>query len=241
MLRRRHLAPLVLAFALIPAAPAGADTESWNWLEVRLPLSDGSYGLPQSLRLFTDLRYAGRAGGLYQTFFRVGPLWDLHPNLFLATHVTSAANRSGTGAFEQEHRLELEPNLRARFGALAVNDRNRLEYRWGTAGPRWRYRNQVWLNYAPAGASWIPFVWDEILFDLAGTSVTGFTQNRASVGLGRMLSDATRLNLGYVLRSRMTSASAWEHDHVALVNLAFAPSVPPLMRAEGMLDEGFGE
>lgn len=235
-MRRRTLLSLALAVALLPALPAKADTESWNWLEVRVPVSEGRGAMPNTLRLVTDFRYAERAGGLYQNFLRVGPIWDLHPHLFLAAHVTAMANRSGAGAYEQEHRLELEPNLRGRWGLVGYNDRNRLEYRWGSAGPRWRYRNQLWLNLAPADARWIPFVWDEVLFDLAGTPITGFTQNRASVGIGRMLSDSTRLNLGYVLRSRQTAASTWEHDHIALVNLFFAPAVPPIWSPGGLDD-----
>ena len=227
-MRRLPLIPLVLACALLPGAPALADTESWNGFEVRLPLSEGRGLMPNTLRLATDVRYAGRAGGLYQNLLRVGPIWDLHPNLLMAAHVTAMANRSGAGAYEQEHRLDLEPSLRGRWGLVGVNDRNRLEVRLGTAAPRWRYRNQLWLNFAPADARWIPFVWDEVLIDLAGTSIMGFTQNRASVGIGRMLSDSTRLNLGYVLRSRQSAPSVWEHDQIALVNLLFTPAVPPL-------------
>jgi len=44
-----------------------------------------------------------------------------------------------------------------------------------------------------------------------------------------MLSPSARLNLGYVLRSRQTSATAWDHDHIALVNLFYAPVIPPLL------------
>ena len=184
--------------------------------------------MPNSLRLATDFRYAGEAGGLYQSFLRVGPIWDLHPHLQLAAHATAIGLRRGAGAYGQEHRLELEPTLRGRWGHVAVNDRNRLEYRWGSAGPRWRYRNQFGLNFGPADARWIPFVWDEVLFDLSGTPTPGFSQNRAAIGIGRKLSDSTRLNLGYVLRSRQTVPSGWEHDHIAQVNVVFTPAVAPL-------------
>lgn len=231
-MRRNLIAILAFASTLTAATPALADTESWNALEVRLPLAKPASLAPTSLRFATEVRYADRMDGLYQSFFRIGPIWDVHPNLSVAAHVTAAALQGAEAAFEQEHRLELEPSLRWRWGLAAFSDRNRLEYRWGSAGPRWRYRNQLWLNLAAADAQWIPFVWDEVLLDLSGTSPGGFTQNRASLGVGRMLGDTTRLNVSYVLRSRQTAASAWEHDHIALVSLLFTPDVPPLLGAD---------
>jgi hypothetical protein len=43
-------------------------------------------------------------------------------------------------------------------------------------------------------------------------------QNRLAAGLGFVVAPRTRLDVGYMLRSRAAS-DAWEHDHVALLYL----------------------
>lgn len=208
----------------LPAGPALADVESWNWVEVRVPLTEGQHGLPDSLRLFTDARYGLRYPGLGWLFFRVGPIWNLHPNWFLATHVVSAGIQEAPGVFAQEHRLELEPNYFGRWGDVVYNDRNRLEYRDRPAGASWRYRNQLRLQHQPAGARWAPFVWDEVLIDLSGQ---GFNQNRAAVGFAHFLSDSVRVDAAYLLRSRAAGAG-WEQDHVLNLTLFYAPRTAPV-------------
>ena len=219
---------LALSAAFGPAAPARADVESWNWLEVRLPVSDGQHGLPHSLRLWTDARYGLRYSGLGQLFMRVGPIWELHPNLFLATHVTTYSDQAAPGVHDQEHRLELEPNLRGRLADLSWNDRNRLEYRWRPAGSRFRYRNQLRVSWQPDGATVFPYLWDEALIDLSGATM-GLTQNRAAAGVSFLNPDGTRLDVAYVFRSRADAALAWDHDHIALLSLYFQPRVAPLL------------
>lgn len=232
-MKRRLMLALALAAAWLPCSPAVADVESWNWFEARLPLSEGQYGLPNSLRVWTDTRFGGRYPGLGQQFLRLGPIWELHPNLFLATHLTTYADQVTPGTFEQEHRAEFEPNLRWRWGVLSFADRNRLEYRFGRpAGPRWRYRNLLRMNVQPAGATLYPYVANEVLVDLSGA---GFNQNRASLGLSRVLSDSVRLDVAYMLRSR-AAAGTWENDHVLNVYLLFQPSVAPLIPAADPLD-----
>ncbi|MNY12439.1 hypothetical protein D3C86_1455200 [compost metagenome] len=56
--------------------------------------------------------------------------------------------------------------------------------------------------------------------DLSGA---GFNQNRANLGVGRVLSDSMRLDVGYGYRSRLSSGGTWSHDHLALVSLFIAP------------------
>jgi hypothetical protein len=219
------LTALATTALLAAPAPARADVESWNWFEARVPVSDGQHGLPDTLRLWTDARFGGRYPGLGQLFFRVGPVWELHPNWFLATHLTTYADQISPGAFEQENRFEFEPNYRGRFGDWTVGDRNRLEYRWGRpAGARWRYRNLFRVNYQPEGATLFPYVWNEALVDLSGL---GFNQNRSAIGISKVLSDSTRLDVAYLLRARGSAAGAWETDHILNVYMIFQPKAAP--------------
>lgn len=223
---KRALSLAAVLAALTPALPAQAgDLETWDWVEVRVPLTDGQHGLPNSLRVFTDARFGTRyPNGLGQLFFRVGPIWDLHPNLFLGIHHTVYANQydpaGQPGAFEVVQRPEIEPNVRWRWGDLTFNDRNRFEYAFSSRTSFFRYRNQLRVNYQPPGAVWFPYVWDEGLFQ----SNQGFNQNRASLGLSYSMSPDTRLDAGYILRSRNTTAG-WDHDHILNVYLFFAPKV----------------
>ena len=58
-------------------------------------------------------------------------------------------------------------------------------------------------------------MWDELLVDIAGTWVN---ENRAAVGLARMLGDSVRLEAAYLLRSRLLDGD-WQHDHILNVYL----------------------
>ena len=220
----KRVTAVLLAFAALSAAPAArADYETWIWLETRTPIVRAERPtFPRiDLRTFTDARLNGRSDGLAQLFFRTGPLFFLTDFLFVGLHGTIYADRLASGQFDQEARFELEPNLFGRLGDFTWNDRNRFEVRVRESGTRTRYRNQLRVNYAPKGAVWIPYAWDEVLVDLAGL---GFNQNRAQIGLGRMLWPTARLDVGLMLRSRK-EPDGWQHDRV--LNLALFLDLPP--------------
>lgn len=210
-------ASLAFAAVTMTPSPARADGEVWIWVENRVPIvRTDTPSFPRlDWRIFTDFRLNNRSGGLAQAFLRTGPLLYTTDWLFVGVHGTIYSDRLASGAHDQEARFELEPNFFGRFGDFTFNDRNRLESRWRDSGHRWRYRNQLRLSYAPRGAKWIPFAWDEVLVDLSGL---GVNQNRLEFGLGRMLSDTTRLDVGYMIRSREDTAG-WAHDHVLNVYL----------------------
>jgi hypothetical protein len=220
---KRALAPLAALAVLSSAEIARADQEAWVWVENRVPIvrAEGAKFPRIDLRTFVDVRVNRRNGGLHQSFFRAGPLFFLSSFLFVGVHGTIYADRLASGAFDQEARFELEPNLFGRLGDFTFNDRNRFEARFREDSTRYRYRNQLRVNYAPKGAKWIPYLWEEVLVDLSGL---GVNQNRLSFGLGRMISDSTRLEAGFLLRSR-EDASGWTHDRIATVYFFF--DVPP--------------
>jgi hypothetical protein len=220
---RSLLAVLVALLTVVGAREARADGEVWIWTENRLPIVRSPRPAFPRLdwRVFTDFRMNTRSHGLQQAFLRTGPLLYATDFLFVALHGTVYSDRLASGKHETEARVELEPNLFGRLGDLTFNDRNRLESRWRTDDHRFRYRNQLRINHAPSGARWIPFIWDEVLVDLAGL---GLNQNRLEFGLGRMLNASTRLDVGYMIRSR-EAAGTWTHDHVLNLYLFF--DVPP--------------
>jgi hypothetical protein len=229
-LRLAAAAAALFSFAL--ATPARADGEAWVWIENRIPIlrTDAPAAGRIDWRVFTDFRANGRSEGLAQAFLRMGPLFYASSWLFIGTHGVIYSDRLANGTHDQEARIELEPNVFFRVGDFAFNDRNRGEYRWRDSGERYRYRNQLRISYAPKGALWIPFIWDEALVDLSGS---GFNQNRASAGLGRLLTDTIRLDVGYIFRSRKESGD-WSHDHVLNLYLYF--DVPPKVEPKAATD-----
>lgn len=216
---RSFLAPGLFLLGFLGLVPsARADGEVWVWSESRLPLAtQEQLGVRTSLRLVSDARFNGRSGGLDTLFFRAGPLFDLTPWLFLGVHGTAQALQNGEKQFIQEIRGELEPNFYWKIGDFSFNDRNRFELRFRDVETRYRYRNQLRANYAPAEQPWMLFIWDELLFDLSGY---GFNQNRAMLGVGYSISPSTRFEFGYMLRSRKTD-EIWDHDHIAAFNVFF--------------------
>ena len=218
-MKRAVLVLFVLLTTLV-ARTARADGEVWLWTEARVPIVRHSRpDFPRlDWRVISDLRINKRSEGLAQAFMRTGPALYTTSWSMVALNGTLYSDRLPSGVHDQEARLELEPNFFVRLGDFVVNDRNRVESRWRESnGHRWRYRNQLRVSYAPLGATWIPFMWDEMLFDLSGL---GFNQNRAQVGLGRMLNATTRLDVGYMVRSR-EEATGWVHDHVLNLYLFF--------------------
>lgn len=231
--RWRHGALVLLATTaawLLEARPARADLEYWNWTELRVPLASRAplTGQPVHWRVFSDLRWGLRYPGLGWNFFRAGPLWTIAPWLIVGTQGTSIAVQSSPGVLLQEYRAEFEPTVLWRWGDFAFSDRNRLEYRWrfapGVQTGHVRYRNQLRMAYAPPGASWLPFAWNEPLIEFNGE---GFAQNRAEIGVGYQFTPETRFDVGVMWRSR-AQAGTWDHDAILNAYLYYAPAITPL-------------
>lgn len=220
--RRWILAGLLGALSLGVPTSVQASAEAWLWAETRLPLaSEEEFLTRTNLRLHTETRLSERAEGLEMAIVRVGPLFDVSDWLFVGVHGTAIAHESSAGVFTEEFRVELEPNFHGRLGDWTFNDRNRLELRARDGKSNLRYRNQLRLNYAPLGSRLLPFVWDEILLDLSHAQ---FTQNRLMTGLGWLTSASSRLEVGYIWRTRFGPHQPTLHDHIAAVSLFFQGS-----------------
>jgi hypothetical protein len=202
---------------------ARADEEGWLSTELRVPVPRGGGFVPTSVRLANDARFGGRSPGLGFLALRVGPIWDVNRYLYIAAHGTAIAVQRDPKVFLQEYRLEFEPNLRASLGPLSFNDRNRVELRWLGGDINWRYRNQFRVNYNIKDVNWIPFIWDELIFNLSEGELS---QNRAQIGIGWAFMPFARLDLGYMLRTRRVSTGGWANDHIINLSLFFAPPPP---------------
>lgn len=223
--RRLRGAALPALALWLCAAPARADVELWTPVEARGSLGAAPGGwAPTKLRAIVEARQKLDGAQGSQVFLRTGPIWELGNGHFLALHGAAAFAR---GAPDQpwglERRLEVEPNFLWRLPALALSlaDRNRLELRSLASGElRWRYRNQLRLNYTGFGG-FAPFAWDEVLYDLSGA---GFNQNRLAAGIALVPAPGRRVDLGVLLRHRRADASApWDADVALWVQLFADP------------------
>lgn len=224
MIKKLAFVALLLC-ALAPLRSFAQGAEAWVVFEYRLLLADATDTHPRlSLRINNDNRFAQLSEGLDLNFIRIGPILDVKPWLMVAAHGTAIADRLGNGAHSTEYRIELEPTFQGRVGDFTWFDRNRGEYRFGDK-QRLRYRNLLRVNYAPQGARILPFVWDEILveqdLELEGGADEGFNQNRLSAGLGFMIHDGTRLDVGYIRRSKTVNGE-WVGDNVLWTSLLVA-------------------
>lgn len=211
---------------LWPTRAPGAEAAAWTSLDVRMRVEAEGKALPSHLRASTDTRFDTRAPGLDTLQLRAGPMWEAHDVLLVGFYLLASARQDEPRSFLQEYRLELEPTLRASLGPFKLEDRNRLEVRWrSTTGTGWRYRNQLQLSLEPEGSSWRPVLAGEVLVDLSGE---GLNEIRTSAGLGRKLSEGSRLELAYLLR---TEPRQQEEDmrmtHTLVLTLLFAPPREP--------------
>lgn len=225
MLRR-----LTLALALIApcwlAQPAEAAVEAWTMYDTRVRLTDegGTFGVPDHMRFFSQFRFGPRYAWFGQGLLRMGPIWETHPNLTLATNVTNSLEQQSDRSYRQEVRLEFEPTLKGQWGALEVTDRTRVERSWfGDGTDRWRVRNQVRVTYKPESWEVRPWVSEEGFYILG----TGFSENRFTLGASIPTADTDRLDIGYLLRARNTSAG-WDLGHVLSLTMVFGPEKEPL-------------
>ncbi|MBM3259423.1 MAG: DUF2490 domain-containing protein [Candidatus Sericytochromatia bacterium] len=213
-----------------------AEPEAWFWQEVRLPLMQTApvTDKPLQWRLSTDLRLGSRYGGLGGQFLRTGALWTVSPEWLVATQVAAITSQASPGSWDQEYRIELEPNQLGRWGDVVWLDRHRVEWRFRIAAGQQslRYRNLFRVMWAPDGAAWMPFAWIEGLFDAnpAGFAANdlGLAQIRSQAGVARRLGEATRLDLGLMIRSQFRNGN-WAQDPVFNVALLSVPQGQPMV------------
>ena len=222
------MAPATVLLTLTSwASPCRSEPEFWNWVEWRVPIVTRAplTERPVQLRVLSDLRFGPRYPGLGLAFLRSGPVWTLSDWAVLALHGTVIPTQVRPDVWVQEYRLEFEPTFTGRWEDWTWSDRNRLEYRIRPDDRHFRYRNLFRVNHAPPGASWIPYAWDEVLIEV---NADGFAQNRAEVGIGRMLGGPSRLDVGVMARSRQSGDGGWTHDAILHTSWVFTPDVDPL-------------
>ena len=208
---------VVAAFAFAGNAKASDDVGLYNKNDFKLHMVDfqGVDGSASNFSLRMSPEFSGTrdSNGFRQAVLRGGL------SLKLTSWLTLGANGVVLDTFgTQDVRAEVQPDLHVSFGALQVDDRNRVAYRAldKADGNRWRYDNELKLSLDSKDCHFVPFVSDEIFVN---TDQRGLDQNRATVGVGYKFTDNSRVDLGYMVRSVEDTTNTWHQTHFVLVGL----------------------
>jgi hypothetical protein len=195
------------------------------------PIAGGPWGL----HLEVQNRRADSGRDWQQLLVRPGINYALNPNLSVSAgwayvKTYPYGNNAGAFGFPEQRAWQQVLHTGRAFG-LEWQNRLRLEQRWigemKTASDveNWRYENR--LRYmlrttVPLTENKKTYLalWDEVFVNF-GSNVAGniFDQNRAFVGVGRKLTDTTRVELGFMeqtLQKRHADSAKpqlWENNH----------------------------
>jgi hypothetical protein len=176
------------------ALPPETDNQSWNDLQVTIPLSKkaefviiGTLRLGDNLTQFVDEREGFRFNYAIQKYVTLQTLYF---------HRDAKAPR---GRHEREERFTLGANIRIPLGKFSLNTRNWIEHRWRDPQPdAWRYRNRIQLDH-PFKIGKTKFTWiinDEFFYD---SFFNDWVRNRFSVGGSHAFNKHLTLEM-YVMR-----------------------------------------
>ena len=194
------IAALFVGAILLCAAPAAgqsvprSDTQSWNDVQVTVPLSKkvefvfiGTLRLGDNLTKPVDERWGTR--------FNFG----LTKYITLQTLYFHRDARPPNGRHEREERGTIGANVRVPLGKFTFNTRNWFERRWREPQiDAWRYRNRLQLEH-PFKLGKTKFAWvisDEFFYDW---SLHDWVRNRFAVGITHSFNKHFTLDT-YVMR-----------------------------------------
>jgi hypothetical protein len=154
-----------------------ADTQSWNDVQLTIPLSKKVDFLIQG-----TLRFGGNLSTAVDERWGFGFNYKVNKYVTLNELYFHREARPPNGRHEVEERLTLGATLRKPIGKFSLIDRNWFERRWRQPQvDAWRYRNRIQLEHPfkihKAKFTW--FVSDEVFYDW---SLHDWVRNRFAVG-----------------------------------------------------------
>lgn len=231
---------LLLSALLLTAAPAlhGADQSDSSenlWLNYvgDHPLGNSPWGL----HLESQVRRADYGENWQQLLLRPGINYTISPT------ITVSAGYAWVNTYTYgdipvahdfpEHRFWQHVIFNHKALGLDWTHRLRLEQRrigemqqqngdWNVSN--WRYENRIRYMLRTTiplsdDKKWYLALWDEVFINFgSNVSLNYFDQNRAFIGLGRKLSDTTRLEVGFMEQTvQRRGGNVWENNHTISV------------------------
>jgi hypothetical protein len=154
-----------------------ADTQSWNDIQITIPLSKKVDFLIQG-----TLRIGGNISKAVDERWGFGFNYKLHKYVTINELYFHREARAPNARHEVEERLTLGATLSKPIGKFTLSDRNSFERRWRQPQvDAWRYRNRIQLEhpFTIRKAKFTGFVSDEVFYDW---SLHDWVRNRFQVG-----------------------------------------------------------
>lgn len=227
-----RLAPLLLRAAAIVctglSAAAQTDANFHGWLQYF-----GNHSLGRSrlaAHLEAQVRRHDLARSWQNVLLRPALQWRLHPKFdFTAGYGFISHHRYGSYPIRRawnEHRIFQDARVQHAAGRARLLHRFRFENRWlenRQFENRFRYMARVTL---PLRGPYSLALWNEFFLPVKPERFPGvFDQNRASVLLGKRLSDHVRVEAGYMLQTVWQRNGRVREDNHTLV-LAISSALP---------------
>jgi hypothetical protein len=234
----KHNFLLSLALAILPLSAAADQHDSNGNLWLNYVGDHPLFGSPWGLHLEVQNRRAELGDEWQQLLIRPGINYTLSPTITVSAgwaYVKTYPYGDFPTAHEfPENRAWEQVVYSQKAFNLEFQHRLRLEQRWIGELQRqgggdyslqnWRYENRIRYmlrTNVPLSADKKTYLalWDEVFFNFGNNvSHNYFDQNRAFVGIGRKLTDTTRIEVGFMEQTvKRRGGTIWEHNHTASV------------------------
>ena len=184
---------ICFACATLVAAQDDEDVQSWNDVQINVPLSKQvDYFNKVTMRIGKNITR------LNDGRFAVGLVWKPTKALSISPFYWLIKARNAAGKFRIENRLNLAATYRFPLKRVGLSHRSTYERRLRSTVNTWRYRAMITLEKdipksIIAGAKW--FLSNEVFYD----SVTKrFSRNRFSVGISKTISKRLSVDIFYM-------------------------------------------
>lgn len=213
---------LAAALVLLTGGPAAAKTEHDGqlWFPLYLTTHLGERGLGY---FEVNPRIGNNVSEIDQLLLRPAVGYQVTPHLSLWQGYAWVNDYQPS--YQDEHRSFQQAVYTTPVFQTSLTSRTRLEERWirGDPGTGLRAREMIRLSVPLAGSkAWSLVLYDEVFVNLnsvRGGPQSGFDQNRAFIGVNRMLSPHVNVDLGYqnlVLNTTEPGLTS-RHLHIILI------------------------
>ncbi len=171
------------AIAQSPQSTSRDDTQSWNEVELSLPLNERV-----DLEFYGQLRVERNLSHLVDE--RAGIGFSFKPNKYLNLEPSYRyiAAQPFAGRSTRENRLSFEATVSVPVCGFTLSDRNLIDRRLRSSGNTTQYRNRLQVEHPVTlgGTQFKVFVADEVFYD---SRERAWIRNRFSVGVSRKFSE----------------------------------------------------
>lgn len=191
---------IALCFGLAAAATVAAqddeDTQSWNDLQVSIPLVQ-----KVDLLLLGTVRVGRNVSSLVEGRIGGGLNFHLTRAMSFSPTYQHIETRNSTGRFRTEHRVSLRGTFKFPTKGFGLSHRSIIELRYRAAGNSWRYRPSLTfekeLPQGLLGRAKL-FVTEEPFYV---STTKRFSRNRFSIGVSKPINNHLTLDVYYMRQS----------------------------------------